>query len=77
MSDKVLMQPPNVLVADGSAFMRYRPAFTSLHVFDRTDCGRRIEVNEDGHVIIFDLTAQEARHLASLLIPNPKQGPGS
>jgi hypothetical protein len=38
-----------------------------MQVFKLRDSGRRIEVNDDGHQVIFDLTAAQARHLADLL----------
>lgn len=70
MSDKGLMVAPNVLIENcGVGFTRYRPAFTSIRIDPARNNGRRIEVNEDGHLITFDLSAEEAAQLAALLWP--------
>lgn len=58
---------PNTLYASGNGLTRYRAAFTSLAVFARPDNGRRIEVNDDGRMVIFDLDATQAAGLAGLL----------
>lgn len=67
MSVNALMPSPNVLLASGNALTRYRPIFTSMQVFERPDNGRRIEINDEGHTVIFDLSAEQAKHLAGLL----------
>jgi hypothetical protein len=74
MSDKALIPAPDVLRTEGNVLLRYRAAFTSLTVLDRADKGRRIEVNDDGHVIVFDLDADQAAHLADLLVIHRRDG---
>lgn len=69
MSDKALMPTPDVIYASGNALTRYRAAFTSLQVFQCATNGRRIEINDDGHRIVFELSAAQAKDLASLLMP--------
>lgn len=73
MSDRALMAAPDVLVASSNALVRYRAAFTLLQVFERADNGRRIEVSDDGHQTIFDLSAAQAKHLAHLLFAHPAE----
>lgn len=70
MSDNVLMPDPDVLIANECGFVRYRPAFTSIRIDETQDYGRRLIVNEDGHSVIFDLSADQAKALASLLLPS-------
>lgn len=61
------MPAPDVVHADGRSFGRYRNAFTTLQVFDLGDNGRRLEINDDGHRVSFDLDAGQAAHPAGLL----------
>jgi hypothetical protein len=61
------MPLPHKIYASENSFTRYRPAFTALHVFDLKDDGRRIEINDDGHIIVFDLSSDQAGSLADLL----------
>jgi hypothetical protein len=69
MSDRALIPAPDVIVANGNSFTRYRAAFTSLQIFERAADGRRIEIDDDGHHTIFDLSADQAKHLSNLLVP--------
>jgi hypothetical protein len=62
-----IMPSPNTIYASGNSLARFRHAFTTIQVFDRADQGRRLEVNDDGHIITFDLSAEQAFGLASLL----------
>jgi hypothetical protein len=65
---EITCPPPNKLITDGgTGLVRYRMAFTSLRVSPRLDGGRTIEVDDDGHVVTFDLTRDQAQHFASLL----------
>jgi hypothetical protein len=48
---------------------RYRAALTSFYVDDAGDGRRRIEIDDDGNRVIFDLSADQAKHLAYLLSP--------
>jgi hypothetical protein len=61
------MPLPDQVRASGNSFARFRYAFTTLHVFDLKDDGRRIEINDDGHITVFDLSADQAGNLADLL----------
>jgi hypothetical protein len=68
-----IMPLPHVLHENCDAgFMRYRPAFTSLRVDPRPDGGRSVTVNDDGHTVIFDLSAEQAAKLAALLSDSSK-----
>lgn len=78
------MPAPNVLHpnCDATGFIRYRPAFTSLRVDPGPDSGRRVTINDDGHIAIFDLTEEQAAKLAALLSgafkagdPDPRADP--
>ena len=62
-----IMPSPNTIYASGNSLSKFRHAFTTLYVFKRADHGRRVEVNDDGHIITLDLTADQALALAKLL----------
>lgn len=68
MSETEIMPSPNVLYPGVNGFSRYRAAFTSLRVDRRPDNGRSVTINDDGHIVTFDLTAEQAAVLASLLL---------
>lgn len=67
MSDKVLIPKPHELLVEANGVLRYRPAFTSLSIEPARDNGRALTVNEDGHLITFLLSAEQAKGLARLL----------
>jgi hypothetical protein len=67
MSETEIMPAPNTLFPGASGFIRYRPAFTSLRIDPRPNDGRRLTVNDDGHIVTFDLSAGQAAELAALL----------
>ncbi|WP_438278114.1 hypothetical protein [Nitrobacter sp.] len=72
-----IMPPPDVVHAGGNSLARYRLAFTTLQVFSLREDGRRIEISDGGHDIVFDLDSAQARHLAALLsepLPRPTNG---
>lgn len=59
--------PPHALAAMDNGLARYRPALTALYVDALPDGRRRIEVDDDGRKVIFDLSPDLAKHLAGLL----------
>lgn len=70
-----IMLTPDRIYASGNSLVHYRQAFTSLHVFDLKDGGRRVEINDDGRIIIFDLSHEQALTLANLLSSEPERTP--
>jgi hypothetical protein len=66
-TDKPIMPSPNQIHASHNALARYRMVFTTLHVFRLAENGRRLEINDDGRIIVFDLSAGQAEALAGLL----------
>lgn len=62
-----IIATPDKLYASANSLARYRQAFTTLQVFKTTQDGRRIEINDDGHVVLFDLSPAQAQDLAALL----------
>ena len=67
-TDMPITSAPHVLHPScGAGFVRYRPAFTSIRVDRRPASGRLITINDDGHIVTFDLSAEQAGELASLL----------
>ena len=67
-TDTPIIPSPNKVLASGNSLTRFRYAFTSLNVFNLSNGRRQIEVNDDGKVVIFDLPADAAKHLARLLL---------
>lgn len=67
-TDMPITAAPHALYPScGAGFVRYRPAFTSIRVDPRPASGRLITINDDGHIVTFDLSAEQAGELASLL----------
>ena len=66
-----IMPAPHVVYASGNSLGRYRPAFTSVNVNDGPAGGKRLEVNDDGRIIRFDLNPEQAKLLADLLLRSP------
>jgi hypothetical protein len=66
-TDTPIMPSPNVIYASENSFSRFRHAFTTLQVFKLRDNGRRLEIGDDGHLTVFDLSADHAATLAALL----------
>lgn len=62
-----IMPAPDKVHFSANSLMRYRHAFTALHVFKLADAGRRLEVNDDGRIICFDLDRDQSAALAELL----------
>jgi hypothetical protein len=62
-----IIPPPDVVQTSGNSLARYRLAFTTLQVFSLGEDGRRLQISDDGHDIVFDLDSAQARHLAALL----------
>lgn len=69
MSDTESMPAPHTLLPSEAGYLRYRPAFTSVRVDPSKNGGRRLTVNDDGHIVTFDLSAEQAESLARLLLP--------
>lgn len=68
-TDMPIMPSPHVLHPNCDAgFVRYRPAFTSIRIDQRPNAGRCISINDDGHIVTFDLSAEQAAELAALLL---------
>lgn len=67
MSDSAPTPAPDVLHPGVAGYLRYRPAFTSVRVDPSKNGGRRLTVNDDGRIVTFDLSAEQAEFLARLL----------
>ena len=66
-TDMPIMPTPHVLYAKSNTFTRYRPSFTSFQVFEIADNGRRVEISDDGRLIVFDFTQDQSRQIALML----------
>lgn len=63
----IIASPRYEICIAGNSLVRFRQASTCLHVFELSNDGKRLEINDDGHIIIFDLSREQASALVSLL----------
>lgn len=74
-SEAVNIPKPHTLYKRDTGLTRYRLFLTSIYVSPLAGCagGRFLRVSEDGNDITFKLSADQAKHLAGLLLAKPRR----
>lgn len=70
------MPPPHQCIAESDGITKWRPLIDGLRVSPLRDGGRRLEVEIGGLAKArFDLSAEQATHLANLISPAKGEQP--